>query len=127
MNIERIDHIVITVQDIGKSIDFYTKILGLKYELGLGNRHILYFGQQKINLHTSKGEFQPAAKYPEYGSQDLCFIVSDDLELVKIELEKNGIEIIEGIVDRKGALGVMRSLYIRDPDGNLIELAAYYK
>lgn len=126
MQIDRIDHIVITVKNIDTSIDFYTKILGLTHKLESGNRHMLCFGKQKINLHSYKGEFQPAADYPTYGSQDLCFIVTDELEAVQAELGAKGVQIIEGIVDKHGALGLMKSLYIRDPDGNLIELASYY-
>lgn len=125
--LNRVDHIAITVRNIDTSVDFYTRILGMEHEVGAGGRHALRFGQQKINLHSYKGEFQPAAKNPEYGSQDLCFIIDGAIESVKEEIASKGIEIIEGIVDRHGALGPMKSLYLRDPDGNLIELAEYGK
>ena len=87
--------------------------------------HNLYFPGGKISLHTTKGEFQPAAQNPEYGAQDFCLIVEDDLSLLKEEISKKGFEILEGIVTRHGAKGVMQSLYLYDPDGNLVELSKY--
>ena len=85
--------------------------------------HNLYFPGGKISIHTRKGEFQPAALNPTYGSQDFCLIV--DLQTIKQELETQGITSLTDIVERHGAHGVMRSLYIRDPDGNLVELSSY--
>ncbi|MDO4392869.1 MAG: VOC family protein [Bacillota bacterium] len=127
MKINRIDHIAVTVKDVEKTLDFYTRVLGMEHEMCDGVQHALRFGHQKINLHTYKGEFQPAAQCPEYGSQDLCFIVDDDIEDVKADIESKGVEIVEGIIDQEGALGLMKSIYFRDPDGNLIELAEYCK
>ena len=87
--------------------------------------HNLYFSGGKISIHTCKGEFQPAALNSTYGSQDFCMIVEDDLQTVKRELEAKGITLLTDIVERHGAHGVMHSLYVRDPDGNLVELSSY--
>ena len=82
-------------------------------------------GSKGHHNHTCKGEFQPAALNPTYGSQDFCLIVEDDLQTVKGELEAKGITPLTDIVERHGAHGVMHSLYVRDPDGNLVELSSY--
>ena len=124
MKIKNIDHFVITSHDLTKSIAFYQDILGLKH-VERNGRHAFVFGNQKINIHAKKGEFQPAALHPEYGSQDFCLIVEDDIESVKKEIIKKSYPIVEGIVDRHGAKGNIKSLYLRDPDGNLVELANY--
>ena len=87
--------------------------------------HNLYFPGGKISIHTKKDEFQTAALHPTYGSQDFCLIVEDDMETVKQELEANGIHPLLDIAERHGAHGTMRSLYVRDPDGNLVELSSY--
>ena len=125
MNIKTIDHIVITTKDIDRTIAFYTEILGMEHTISGGVQHALIFGDQKINLHSYKGEFHPCAENPEFGSQDLCFIIDGSIEDVKRELELKGVSIILGIVDREGARGKMKSIYMNDPDGNLIELAEY--
>ncbi|MBG6129003.1 catechol 2,3-dioxygenase-like lactoylglutathione lyase family enzyme [Aquimarina sp. EL_43] len=124
MKIDRIDYIVLTVKDIEKTIQFYTT-LGMEAKVFDKNRSTLTFGNQKINLHQKGKEFEPKAKNPTYGSGDLCFIVSTEIESVKIELENKGIDIVTGIVHRTGAMGEIRSIYIRDPDQNLIELSNY--
>lgn len=87
--------------------------------------HNLYFPGGKISIHTKKGELLPAALYPTIGSQDFCLIVEDNLKAVKQELMAKGIKLLAGIVERHGAHGAMRSLYVRDPDGNLVELSNY--
>lgn len=125
MKIKSIDHIVITTKDLEKTIAFYTEILGMEHILSWGVQHALVFGNQKINLHSFKGEFQPCAENPEFGSQDLCFIFDGSIEDVKRELELKGVNIVLGIVDREGACGKMKSIYLNDPDGNLIELSEY--
>ncbi len=125
MKIEQIDHIVLTVNDIGKTVEFYTEILGMELVNFSNARKALRFGDQKINLHQQGKEFEPKANKPTSGSMDICFITQTKIENVKIELEKKGIEIIEGIVDRTGAKGSIRSIYFRDPDNNLIELSNY--
>ena len=124
MQLQRFDHLVLTTQNLDACLHFYVEILGMRH-LESNGRHALYFGQQKINIHTRKGEFQPAAAVPTYGSLDLCLITDTELTQVKDELVQKGWPILEGIVERSGALGKMDSLYLRDPDGNLIELAHY--
>ncbi|WP_312394298.1 VOC family protein [Chryseobacterium sp.] len=126
MEIQNIDHLVLTVADIDKTIDFYTQILGFEVVTFGDNRKALTFGNQKINLHQKGKEFEPKAEYPTSGSADLCFIATTDIYEVLKELQDKNIEIIEGIVDRTGALGKIKSVYFRDPDLNLIEVSNYY-
>ena len=124
MQIKNLDHIVIVVSDVKEALKFYCDILGMHYHENGG--HISFkFGSQKINLHRFEGEFLPAAKHPTKGSADICLIVEDDIEDVRLELLSKGVEIELGIVERNGALGAMKSLYIYDFDGNLIELSSY--
>lgn len=125
MNIESLDHLVLTVKNIEESIRFYTSVLGMQVELFKGNRKALRFGNQKINLHEHGHEFEPKACYPVPGSADLCFVASTLIEEVADHLKKNDVTIIEGPVKRTGAIGSITSLYIRDPDLNLIELSNY--
>ncbi|MDM1405164.1 VOC family protein [Myroides marinus] len=125
MQIKNIDHIVLTVADIAKTIEFYTTVLGLELETFKENREALKFGTQKINLHQKGNEFEPKALHPTTGSADLCFITTTPVEEVLLELKAKGIPIVEGIVDRTGANGLIESVYIRDPDNNLIELSNY--
>ncbi|KGQ30138.1 VOC family protein [Gallibacterium anatis] len=124
LNITHLDHLVLTVKDIDVSVAFYQK-LGMKKQLFLGGRVALQFGQQKINLHQLGKEFEPKAKQVQAGSVDLCFIVSEPLEQVLDYLKEQHLSIEEGIVERTGAVGKIRSIYLRDPDGNLIELSNY--
>ncbi len=124
MNITGLDHLVITTQDIDKCVAFYEGVLGLRHEVENG-KHAFYFGRQKINIHTHPAEFLPAAAYPTYGSQDLCLLAEGDIDAIKSELEAKGYPIEEGVVLRHGALGEMHSIYLRDADGNLIEIAVY--
>lgn len=125
MKIKNIDHLVLTVADIEKTVDFYTSILGFEVVVFGENRKALTFGNQKINLHQKGKEFEPKAEYPTCGSADLCFISETDIHEVLQELKKKNIEIIEGIVERTGALGKIQSVYFRDPDLNLIEISNY--
>ncbi|SHK39946.1 VOC family protein [Chryseobacterium polytrichastri] len=125
MEIRHLDHLVLTVADIEKTVDFYTHILGFQVVTFGDNRKALTFGNQKINLHQKGHEFEPKAEYPTSGSADLCFISVTDIHDVLEELKQKNIEIIEGIVDRTGALGKIRSIYFRDPDENLIEVSNY--
>lgn len=113
-----------TVHDLAKTIEFYTNI-GLK-EITFGEgRKALAFGSQKINLHKLGAEFAPHACYPTSGSLDLCFLLEIPLSLAKEQLEQKGMEIFLGPVPRTGARGPMNSIYLYDPDGNLIELSSY--
>jgi len=123
MKIESIDHIVLTVSDISRTCRFYTQILRMEEVTFLNNRKALIFGNQKINLHLKGHEFDPKAKRPTPGSADICFIVETPLHEVINRMTKYGIPIEEGPVDRTGAQGALTSIYIRDPDGNLIELS----
>ncbi|WP_126651064.1 VOC family protein [Chryseobacterium aureum] len=125
MEIKNLDHLVLTVADIDKTIEFYTRIMGFKAVTFGANRKALLFGNQKINLHQKGHEFEPKAEVPTCGSADLCFIAETDIHHVMAELKQNNIEIIEGIVDRTGALGKIQSVYFRDPDHNLIEVSNY--
>ena len=125
MEIERFDHIVLTVKNIDKTVQFYTDILGMNVITFGDNRKALTFGNQKINLHEKGKENEPKAKVPTCGSGDICIISKTQIESVKSELEKKGIKIIEGIVSRTGAIGKILSIYLRDPDENLIEISNY--
>ncbi len=126
ININRLDHLVLTVKDINKTVEFYS-ILGMSKEVFKKTRIALKFGNQKINLHQLGKEFEPKALNIETGSADLCFIIDEDLNQVIEYLNINNIKIEEGIVSRTGANGPINSIYLRDPDSNLIELSNYIK
>ncbi len=125
MNIEAIDHIVLTVKDINVTCAFYAQMLGMRVTTFCDGRKALSFGVQKINLHQHGQEFEPKAKEPTPGSADLCFITAIPIPDVIEHLSLNGIEMLEGPVQRTGAIGTIRSVYFRDPDGNLVELSSY--
>jgi len=126
MNINRLDHLVLTVKDIDATTDFYCQVLGMeKLEFGADRRVALKFGDQKINLHQVGKEFEPKADKPTSGSADLCFITDTPLTAAQAHIQSEGVEVIEGPVTRTGALGEMQSIYIRDPDQNLIEISNY--
>ena len=125
MRIDRIDHLVLTVDDVARSIAFYVDVLGMTETTFGPDRKALMFGSSKINLHQRGREFEPKAAAPTPGSADVCLIVDDALELVVAELAASGIAIEEGPVQRTGAQGPITSVYIRDPDGNLVELSNY--
>ena len=125
MQVERIDHLVLTVADIEATVAFYRRVLGMRrIDFGEG-RVALAFGRQKINLHQAGREFEPKADRPTPGSADLCFIVDTPVDDSIAGLRQAGVELIEGPVARTGATGPIRSLYFRDPDGNLIEVSNY--
>jgi catechol 2,3-dioxygenase-like lactoylglutathione lyase family enzyme len=121
--IDRLDHLVLTVRDLEATTDFYQRALGMRRETFGAGRVALHFGRQKINLHPAGGEFDPKAVRPTPGSADLCFITETPIEAVQAHLEACGIAIEEGPVARTGAQGPIVSLYLRDPDGNLIEVS----
>jgi len=125
IEIDRIDHIVLTVFDLERTIAFYSRVLGMEPVTFAGGRRGLAFGRQKLNLHQAGREFEPKALAPAPGAIDLCFIATTGLDEVIETLKKEGIAIIEGPVDKTGALGPMKSVYFRDPDGNLIEVSNY--
>jgi catechol 2,3-dioxygenase-like lactoylglutathione lyase family enzyme len=122
--IDHLDHLVLTVADIDATIAFYTSALGME-EVTFKNRKALRFGEQKINLHQAGKEFEPKAAHPTPGSGDLCFITNAPLEEVISHLKELLHPIEEGPVDRTGAVGSIRSIYLRDPDLNLIEISNY--
>jgi len=125
MRIERLDHLVLTVKDISATCDFYSRVLGMKVVTFGQNRKALAFGCQKINLHEAGHEMEPKAHRPTPGSADLCFITPVPLQEVVDHLGRCGAKIIEGPVKRTGARGPIESVYLRDPDGNLIEISNY--
>ena len=125
VRVASLDHLVLTVQDIPRAIRFYVEVLGMQEVTFGDNRKALAYGRQKINLHKFGEEFEPKAFAPLPGSADLCFIIDVALEEFIKHLNENNIEILQGPLARTGALGVINSVYIRDPDQNLIELSTY--
>ena len=126
--IERLDHLVLTTAREAACIDFYTRVLGLQLETFTGGtppvqRRAFRFGAQKINLHVQGAEFEPKAHLPVPGALDLCFLAAIPLAQVMQRLAQAGCPIVEGPVLRTGATGPIRSVYVRDPDFNLIEIA----
>ncbi|HEX9396483.1 MAG TPA: VOC family protein [Burkholderiales bacterium] len=123
--IDHVDHIVLTTQHKDACIRFYTEVLGMRLERFSENRLAFHFGSQKINLHEWGKEFTPRAHVAVPGSLDLCFIAATSLEKVIEKLKQKGIPILEGPVMKTGAQGPMRSVYVRDPDLNLVEISVY--
>ena len=125
MEVSHLDHLVLTVRDIEKTVQFYQVALGMR-SISFGeNRVALVYGNQKINLHQLGNEFEPKAGQVQAGSADLCFILKTPINNAKEHLVNLGIEVIEGPVNRTGAVGSILSLYFRDPDQNLIEVSNY--
>jgi len=124
-----LDHLVLTVQNLDATIKFYEGVLGMQHTSFTSpkapsvTRHALKFGVQKINLHLSGHEFEPKAGIVQPGSGDLCFLVEDNVDDILERLNAGGVQVLEGgqVVERTGAQGRLRSVYVRDPDGNLIE------
>ncbi len=123
MKLEKLDHLVLPVSDIDAIVMFYTTYLGMEKRIFGDDRVALHFGDQKINLHPAGWDYEPKARVSIAGSADLCFIVSEQVQLLQADLVDSGVEIIEGPVVRTGATGRLCSIYVRDPDGNLIELS----
>jgi catechol 2,3-dioxygenase-like lactoylglutathione lyase family enzyme len=126
--IDHLDHLVLTTHNEAACIDFYTRVLGMTLESFVGGtppvtRQAFKFGQQKINLHVKGSEFEPKAHLPVPGALDLCFIASVPLQQVIDTLLRANWPIIEGPVLRTGATSKIRSVYVRDPDLNLIEIS----
>lgn len=126
--IDHLDHLVLTTAKEVECVDFYTRVLGMKLESFIGGtppveRKAFKFGHQKINLHIKGKEFEPKADIPTPGSLDLCFIADRPLANVIEQLAKEGWPIIEGPVLRTGATQKINSVYVRDPDQNLIEIS----
>lgn len=127
MRAESLDHLVLTVADIEASAAWYTQVLGMTHVTFAGGRHALQFGHQKINLHQVGDTIEPRARAPLAGSADLCFVVSGRAEAVLVHLEEFGVPVELGPVQREGARGEMTSVYVRDPDENLVELSVYHR
>ena len=127
VKIAALDHLVLTVTDLARSAAFYEAALGMRHETFTGTdgttRHALLFGRQKINLHQVGAEFAPHAQRPTVGSADLCFLLEGGVSLTVAALEALGVSLEDGPIRRTGARGAINSIYIRDPDGNLIELS----
>ena len=126
--IGQLDHLVLTTTDEGRCIRFYTEVLGMALECFVGGdppveRRALRFGSQKINLHVKGREFEPKAHLPVPGALDLCFLADRPLDEVIARLVQAGVPILEGPVRRTGATGPLLSVYVRDPDLNLIEIS----
>ena len=121
--IDHLDHVVLTTAHTRECIDFYTRVLGMTLERFGEGRIALKFGAQKINLHEKGREFEPKATTPAPGALDVCFIASVPLGEVIARLAAAGIPLVEGPVMKTGACYPIRSVYVRDPDGNLIEIS----
>ncbi len=122
MRIASLDHLVLTVADVRETVAFYER-LGMRLEVFGDNRLALRFGRQKLNLHQAGQERTPHAGVTRPGSADLCFLIEGELEAAERELRAAQVQIELGPVERAGAEGAIRSLYLRDPDGNLVEIS----
>jgi catechol 2,3-dioxygenase-like lactoylglutathione lyase family enzyme len=125
LKIDRIDHVVLTVFDIERTLDFYQRVLGMEPVTFAGGRRGLAFGRQKLNLHQAGHEFEPKALRPAPGTMDFCLVTETPLAEVMETLKSHGVVIIAGPVDKTGAMGPITSVYFRDPDGNLVEVSNY--
>ncbi len=127
MKVSALDHFVLTVASIPATVDFYTRVLGMTAEefhpADGSTRVALKFGPQKINLHEAGREFEPKAAAPTPGSGDFCLLTDTPLEAWLTHLAAEGAAVESGPVARTGATGPIRSIYLRDPDGNLVEIA----
>ncbi|KAF2402523.1 biphenyl-2,3-diol 1,2-dioxygenase, variant [Trichodelitschia bisporula] len=131
VTVTQLDHLVLTVTDIRTTIAWYTQTLGMSHVSFHSpkdprvQRHALTFGGQKINLHRAGAEFEPRAERATPGSADLCFLTETPVDEMLVALKRERIEVLEGgvVVDRIGARGMLRSVYVRDPDGNLVEIS----
>lgn len=125
MKIDRIDHLVLTVVDIEKTCKFYSQVLGMEVLTFGENRRALIFGKQKFNLHEKGKELKLRANNATPGAVDVCLIVENSIEEVVAHLRGVGVTIEQGPVERAGASGTIMSVYLRDPDENLIEVSRY--
>lgn len=123
IRVAALDHLVLTVHDLDATVAFYSGVLGMTEVVFGAGRRALAFGTQKINLHPADAPFVPHAEHPGPGSADLCFLVDTPLGSVVAALDAHGVTVEAGPVERTGATGPIRSVYVRDPDGNLVELS----
>lgn len=125
MKVDRSDRFVLTINSIEVSCEFYTRVLGME-AVRLGeNRQALQFGPYKINLHQFGNKYEPKALNPLEGSADICFVTEMPMRLLLEPLHACNVEIVEGPMLRTGAIGTLESIYVRDPDGNLLEISNY--
>jgi catechol 2,3-dioxygenase-like lactoylglutathione lyase family enzyme len=122
VRVASLDHLVLTVRDVAATIRFYEQ-LGFRAESFLGERRALRFGAQRLHLHEAGAELEPRATAAAPGTADLCFLVETPIDDVLAELKRAGIPVVEGPAEKAGAAGKLHSVYIRDPDGNLVELS----
>lgn len=125
LTIEALDHLVLTVKNIQKTIHFYHDVLNMEVVTFGDNRKALRFGKQKFNLHELGQDIEPRARRPVPGSADVCLITKSSIEQVIQHLESCGVPIEEGPVIRTGSVGRIISVYVRDPDEDLIEISVY--
>ncbi len=125
MLLKSIDHFVITTSNLQECLHFYVEILGMEHIEFAEGRHMLRFGNEKINIHNYPGEFSPYAKNATFGAQDFCLIAEGNIHEIKQMIEEKKWPIEVGVVQQEGARGVMDSIYMFDPDGNLVEIAVY--
>jgi catechol 2,3-dioxygenase-like lactoylglutathione lyase family enzyme len=125
MKAHAIDHIVLTVRDVEETVSWYRRVLGLEPITFGEGRRALQCGSHKLNLHLAGAEVEPHAAAPTPGSADLCFVVDGRIEAVELHLSELGVPVELGPVDRTGAKGQLRSVYVRDPDGNLVEVSVH--
>jgi catechol 2,3-dioxygenase-like lactoylglutathione lyase family enzyme len=123
MQLERLDHLVLTVRDVAATCAFYARVLGMREVTFAGGRQALAFGEQKINPHQQGREFEPKASCPMPWSADVCFLTREPMARVIEHLGECGVPILLGPVERTGATGPLLSVYFRDPDGNLLEVS----
>ena len=123
--IDRIDHLVLTVRSLETTCAFYERVLGFLRIDAEGRPTALCFGRQKINIHEVGHTFDPKAATPTPGASDFCLVTERSLDDVRAHIERCGVVIELGAVEREGAEGKMTSLYFRDPDGNLVEVSHY--
>ena len=121
--IDHLDHFVLTTAHTERCVDFYTRVLGMTAETFGAGRLAFRFNDQKINVHERGRELEPKAHLPVPGALDLCFIASCPLDAVVAHLNACGWPILDGPVERTGATRKLRSIYVRDPDLNLIEIS----
>jgi catechol 2,3-dioxygenase-like lactoylglutathione lyase family enzyme len=123
--IDRLDHLVLTVKDVAATCAFYQRVLDMEVVTFAGGRRGLSFGRNKINLHQQGKEFEPKADRPTPGSADFCLITGSPIAEVIKRLQRENVAIVQGPVEKIGALGPMVSVYFRDPDLNLVEVSNY--
>lgn len=118
-----LDHLVLTVRDAAATRRFYVDGLGMEWREFAPGRHALFFGLHKLNLHLAADRIEPRAENPGFGTADFCLHVDEPLDAARARLEGLGFPVVHGPVEQSGAAGPIRSLYFRDPDGNLVELS----